>query len=194
MRRSAARATSGRCASDQLVLERVRFGTAGTFHKHLDMALVNTSRGSCTLAGWPRVQLLDRDVRSLRIPIARSHPYPPHAVHLRTWGRAYFTLHYLGSGPGSHRTTAYGVRVTPPAGRRGLIIAQRLDLCTPARASLDPYQSPPTASAALHRDRSASAHARLACTLALIAAGDRGHAIAASTDASPPIVDRIALR
>lgn len=141
----AAAATPRHCRTRDLAVDRVRFGTAGTFHDYLDMAFVNVSTSSCSLRGWPRIQMLDAHVHPIRIRTSRSHPAPAHTVTIGTWQRAYFTIHFTGAGPClPHHRVARGVRVAPPGARGGLIAAETVDMCAlplPIPVGIDPLRA-----------------------------------------------------
>jgi hypothetical protein len=140
---TAHRAATHRCASRDLVLERGRSGTAGSFHEYLDMALVNNI--SPPQLHTYRLAPGAAQLCSVTVRAGYGWLWAIGMWRGRTsWSsrmRAYFTLHYIGSGPCSQHTTAYGVRITPPGSRGRLVIGQQLGLCSPASASLDPIRA-----------------------------------------------------
>ena len=138
-------ATPRRCRTQNLAVDQVRFGSAGSFHEYLDMAFVNFSPSVCSLTGWPRIQMLDAHVRPIPIRASRSHPGPAATIALGTWQRAYFTIHFTDAGPClPHHRVAQGVRVAPPGDSGGQIVPERLDLCAlplPVPIGIDPVRA-----------------------------------------------------
>jgi len=122
----AASARIGRCGTASLTVTRVRFGTAGSFHEYLELALVHRSSRTCTLRGYPRLRFRGPSGVTLRLAVSHVRSDAVRTITLEGGQRATFTLHYLGSGPCSRQLTATEVLVTPPGDHGSLRIAQQL--------------------------------------------------------------------
>ena len=137
---TAAQARSSRCGAGVISLERVRFGTAGSFHEYLDLALRNTGHRRCVIAGYPTLVLLDANGHALHGRVSDDMSVIPTRVTLGPRQRASFTLHYIGSGPCAHAVHAAAIRIVPPGIAERLVLRQQLDLCAPADLQVEPLR------------------------------------------------------
>ena len=127
-------ATGAGCAAAGLRVYRVsQDGAAG--HIHFVIALRNTTATTCTLSGYPSLEMLDGAGNP--IPTRVSHrdvsfpPTPPHRVLLAPRGSASFDVGYshvpVGSESSCPAASAVLVRVTTDG--KGLRLSQSMDPC-----------------------------------------------------------------
>ena len=89
----------------------------------------NQSKGSCTLVGYPALQLLDARHQPIRAQVMQSpvgYLYVTHAPHrfvLQAGGKAYFVVEW--SATGDCATSTAFLRVRPPGNQTPLLIAFR---------------------------------------------------------------------
>ncbi|QBD77309.1 DUF4232 domain-containing protein [Ktedonosporobacter rubrisoli] len=126
------------CQTQHLLLA---FGTfdAATSNEAAQFVLVNQSKQSCPLSGYPAVQLLDARHQPIRAHVRQVTqgflylPQVPHQFVLQAGGKAYFVVSWanLGCGklppgvgpPGSFASPVSFLRVTPPLNQASLLIA-----------------------------------------------------------------------
>src|SRR5258708_18376483 len=110
-----------RLALDQDVSE---LGNAG-----LQLTFENASRESCTLAGYPALQLLDTHHKQLPMKIARStyeylyHMHDPQVIALQPWTKAYVVLCWRNQGCSNETYHVSFLQLTPPDNQTPLLLA-----------------------------------------------------------------------
>jgi len=83
--------TIRKCAASQLQLALVRvLGAAG--HRSWDLAFSNAGRTSCSLRGYPTVELVGRTGRPIGSRVLRDRLFRTETVDLDHRQRAFFTL------------------------------------------------------------------------------------------------------
>ncbi len=127
-----AQAAAGRCLTAQL---QVRLGRAGVALGHVGQVVSfrNVSHSTCTLYGYPGLQMLDAKGRPIRTQVLRGVAYtvpamPEHLVSLAPGGEASFDLGFddaTGYGLESCPTSSR-VELTPPNAYRPITIAWRI--------------------------------------------------------------------
>ena len=127
-------ATGTGCAAAGLRVQQAsKDGAAG--HIHFVIALTNTAATTCTLSGYPSLEMLDRAGNPMLTRISHSDvsfpPTPPHRVLLAPRGSASFDVGYshvpVGSEPSCPAASAVLVRVTTDG--KGLRLSQSMDPC-----------------------------------------------------------------
>ena len=118
--------------SDLRIFDAGSNGAAGTIQATI--AIVNESGKTCTLIGYPHLQLLDAQGNLLPTSVlpgrASDAPSKPTLVTLRPGERAMFVLRYsdVGNGPGSCKTASQ-LRVTPPGDRSFALVPVSITAC-----------------------------------------------------------------
>jgi hypothetical protein len=121
------------CQTQQLQLAFDRFGAA-TGNEGAQFALVNQLKQSCTLSGYPAVQLLDAQHQPIRARVVQAteaflyNNLVPHQFVLQAGGKAYFVLEWTNQGcgkipPASYASPISFLRVTLPLSQASLLIA-----------------------------------------------------------------------
>ena len=127
-------ATGAGCAAAGLRVQHVsQDGAAG--HIHFVIALTNTTATTCTLSGYPSLEMLDPAGKPMLTRISHRDvsfpPTPPHRVLLAPRGSASFDVGYshvpVGSESSCPAASAVLVRVT--TGGKGLRLSQSMDPC-----------------------------------------------------------------
>jgi|GraSoi_2013_60cm_1033757.scaffolds.fasta_scaffold04634_3 Protein of unknown function (DUF4232) len=110
-----------RLALDQDVSE---LGNAG-----LQLTFENASRESCTLSGYPALQLLDAQHKQLPMKMARStsgylyQMHDPQVITLQPGKKAYFVISWANQGCSSETYHVSFLQVTPPDNQTPLLLA-----------------------------------------------------------------------
>ncbi len=116
------------CQTQHLLLA---FDTSGTAMNQpaAQFVFVNQSKGSCTLSGYPALQLLDARHQSIRGQVTQestaAYLYitrPPQMISLHPGQKAYFAVTWVNLGCAT--PTAF-LRVTPPGNQTPLLLAFR---------------------------------------------------------------------
>lgn len=136
------------CQTQHLLLAFDRFGAA-TSNEAAQFVLVNQSKQSCTLSGYPALQLLDARHQPIPAHVGQStgsplHPtQAPHRFVLGPREKAYFVVAWanLGCGkipPASFASPVSFLRVTPPLNQASLLVATQfgVEFC-PFRNSVE---------------------------------------------------------
>ena len=133
--RASATAPSGRvrsCAASQLRLALVRV-LGATGHRSWDLAFSNVGSTSCSLRGYPSVELVGRSGRAIGPRVLRDRLFRTETVDLAPGQRAFFTLVYAIAGPCRPRSfNADGLAVIPPGAGRRLVLRHQLAVCDQA--------------------------------------------------------------
>jgi hypothetical protein len=119
-----------KCAAGQLRIDKVG-GQGFTSHRQWDFVLRNITSHTCQVAGFPKVQLLDKNAGPMAVTVVH-HGSSQGTVVLHTWQAARFSFVYVVAGPcGTHFFSAYGLRVAPGGiSSSGLTFyAGRFDVC-----------------------------------------------------------------
>jgi hypothetical protein len=96
--------------------------------------LTNTSQQTCTLDGYPGVQLLDANQQPMTVTVSQqtsAYLYinqQPQQVMLASGASGYFMLEW-NAGPNSCSGAAFVV-VTPPGNQTNIRLADMVDVCT----------------------------------------------------------------
>ncbi|QBD80328.1 DUF4232 domain-containing protein [Ktedonosporobacter rubrisoli] len=126
------------CQTQHLLLAFGTFGAA-TSNEAAQFVLVNQSKQSCTLSGYPAVQLLDAQHQPIRAHVRQVtqgflyQQQVPHQFVLQAAGKAYFVVSWTNQGcgklppgvgpPGSFASPVSFLRVTPPLNQAPLLVA-----------------------------------------------------------------------
>lgn len=125
----AAQAAPANCTRDQLgVRSNGISGTAGTIHGA--WVFTNVSATSCTLNGYPDLQLYGRRGRPITTTVVMDLPPTPTAVTLAPDGSGTFFTSYsdVPTGGGQCATSAV-IQITPPNAVDSLFIPAKLQAC-----------------------------------------------------------------
>lgn len=116
------------CRTEQLRLaldqDVSNMGNAG-----LQLTFENASRESCTLAGYPALQLLDTHHKQLPMKIARStyeylyHMHDPQVITLQPGKKAYVVLSWGNQGCSNETYHVSFLQLTPPDNQTPLLLA-----------------------------------------------------------------------
>ena len=107
--------------------------TAGSFL--VTLGLRNTSQSTCTLSGFPAIELFNRRGAPIASTTVQAGSLPstdftPAPVSLGSEATAYFNLVYADtSGDGSPCPTAWAIGATPPASSIRLRVSGRFKVC-----------------------------------------------------------------
>ncbi|HLZ60998.1 MAG TPA: DUF4232 domain-containing protein [Ktedonosporobacter sp.] len=126
------------CQTQHLLLAFVKSGAAMN-NDGAQFVLVNQSKQSCTLSGYPAVQLLDarhQPIRAQVRQVTQGFLYGrqvPHRFVLQVGSKAYFVVEWANQGcgkipPASSASPVSFLRVTPPLSQASLLIA--IQFCT----------------------------------------------------------------
>ncbi|HEY7414360.1 MAG TPA: DUF4232 domain-containing protein [Ktedonobacteraceae bacterium] len=124
---------SAPCQTQNLLLAFDTFGAA-TSNEGLQLALVNQSKQSCTLSGYPELQLLDAQHQPIQTQIkqvTQGFLYPQqlvsHQFILQAGGKAYFVVAWANEGCGQafSASPVSFLQVTPPLNQAPLQIARQ---------------------------------------------------------------------
>jgi hypothetical protein len=127
----AATAAAPRCGVSSLLGE-LRHPTAGAGSRFVTLVLTNVTRRTCTLVGYPGMQLLGPTNLPLPTHVVRDRSRTPHRVTLHPGASARSSLRFRGiAGPGEPQggacePTPARVEVTPPDATRHLVLPWRL--------------------------------------------------------------------
>jgi Protein of unknown function (DUF4232) len=131
---AAAAATDTACAAAGLRIQQTgQDGAAG--HIHFVLALTNTTATSCTLSGYPSLEMLDRAGNPMLTRISHRDvsfaPTAPHRVLLAPMASASFDVAYSHVPVGSETScpAASAVLVQVATAGKGLRLAQSMDPC-----------------------------------------------------------------
>jgi hypothetical protein len=139
---SPTRAVAANCQASQLTLTKQGdengLGNFANIYR-----LQNTSQQTCTLEGYPGVQLLDESQQPLSITVLQqtsAYLYPTQTVQLVTLAPSasgYFMLEWWASPTSCGGATS--VLVTPPGDQTSLQIANAIQVCT-GKAIVSPIE------------------------------------------------------
>lgn len=116
------------CLRNQLsVRDNGTDGGAGTIHGA--WVFTNRSNTSCTLNGYPDIQLYNRGGRPIPTTVKRDLPPGPTLVTLAPAGSATFFSSYNDVSSGSNCRTSSVIQITPPAAAGSLYIPAALQAC-----------------------------------------------------------------
>ncbi len=121
------------CQTGQLLLVAGQM-TSNLGNAGVQLSFQNRSRVSCTLSGYPTLQLLDAQQKPVQAKILRStagylySTRPPQMISLHPGQKAYFAVTWgnLGCGklpPASYASPVSFLRVTPPRNQLSLLVA-----------------------------------------------------------------------
>lgn len=129
-----------RCDTNQLSLRFVENnpGAGNTYNKY---ALTNVSGRTCTLYGYPGVELLSKYNKPVGVTVERDASKPKTTVTLRPSAKAYFVLRYGNKAnyDGQCAPDSAKIEVTPPNTYNHLIISHPESACR--RATVSPVSS-----------------------------------------------------
>lgn len=141
-------ATNAACAAAGLRVQQVgQDGAAG--HIHLVLTLTNTTATSCTLSGYPTLEMLDGGGKPMLTRISHSDvsfaPTAPHRVLLAPSASASFDVGYSHVPVGSETScpAASAVLVRVASGGKGLRLAQRMDPCNHGAVATSAFEAGP---------------------------------------------------
>lgn len=130
-----------RCEARRLALSVARFGTSGAFRDYLEMELRNTGHGACAMRGYPQVGLLNGSGQRQRAVFARAKAVSVPTVTLAHSRHAVFSIRFYGGEPCSRSISVAAVLVSPPNSSMSLAVHRRVDMCAPARITIEPVQA-----------------------------------------------------
>jgi Protein of unknown function (DUF4232) len=166
---------SARCRTSQLRLSLARtLGAAG--RRDWDLALRNVGTRTCTLRGYPTVQLVNRQGHRIQPQTIDNDLFATRTVTLHPGQRAFFTFVFESAGPCvPHGFTAAGLAVFPPGAIRRLLLHRQLAVCD-AKLGGDPTTSSIRAGVGYIAADSSGERARAERTPACIVANLRARA------------------
>ncbi|TMC12619.1 MAG: DUF4232 domain-containing protein [Chloroflexi bacterium] len=133
-----------RCVAAQLALSAGRAGV-GAGNAGEVFVLTNRSGATCSLSGFPGVQLVDASGRTVPTRVLRTGAYtfaqvPPRHVDLAPGGRASFSAGWSnGTGyPGVTCPAGTSVQVTPPDDSARLTVAAGIEACPDGTIHVSP--------------------------------------------------------
>jgi len=112
--------------------------------------LTNNSSSPCTLKGYPRFEVLNRQGRVVRRAVGKeqvpgdSQQGPPQLVRLEPGKTAWFSLYYNAGGAGymgKPCPTYPKVRITAPGTRRAFILRSEIQPCPRTDVEVSPIRS-----------------------------------------------------
>jgi hypothetical protein len=127
-------ASAATCATANLVVwlpNGLGNGAAGSvFYK---LRITNGGQTACTLSGFPKVSAVNLKGKAIGKPAAKEAGQKAGAVKLAAGGSASFQLRVVNPGNFSpadcHKTTAAGLRVTPPGGGGSKVVPFPFETC-----------------------------------------------------------------